>query len=80
MALNSANHCGSYVGGFGLGSRIGDMEVIECFWPLLAFMRSEAKSKRHGSQTLEFCCETIHPKQKFTSMNLLQIPWVITWV
>ena len=26
-----------------------------------------------------FGCETIHPTQKFTSMNLLQMPCVITW-
>jgi hypothetical protein len=26
-----------------------------------------------------FGCETIHPTQKFTSMNLLQMTFVITW-
>ena len=26
-----------------------------------------------------FGCETINPTQKFTSMNLLQMFWVITW-
>ena len=26
----------------------------------------------------QFGRETIHPTQKFTSMNLLQMPWVIT--
>ena len=29
--------------------------------------------------TRQFGCETIHPTQKFTSMNLLQMPCVITW-
>ena len=27
-----------------------------------------------------FVCDTIHPTQKLTSMNLLQMPCVITWV
>ena len=27
----------------------------------------------------QFCCQTIHPTQKFTSMNLLQMSCVITW-
>ena len=35
---------------------------------------------RHGSQwwNRQFGCSTIHPTQKFTSMHLLQMPWVIT--
>ena len=40
-------------------------------------------NKRHGlvvkRGNRRFCCETIHPTQKFISMNLLQISCMITW-
>ena len=55
------------------------INLVPRYLDFLFIVLMEVRVEIDGTRNRQRCGQTVHPTEKFTSMNLFKICWVVTW-